>query len=81
MKLFTYLLDKIESNFDIIVLSDNIKEFQLLRIYDDNKMFIFLSKETPNNIEIKNPKNGITNSLIETYEYLNIYLYLKNINS
>ena len=78
MKLFTYLLDKIESNFDIIVLSDNIKEFQLLRIYDDNKMFIFLSKETPNNIEIKNPKNGITNSLIETYEYLNIYLYLKN---
>ena len=32
VKLFLYFLDQLELNFDLIVLSDNIKEFQLLRI-------------------------------------------------
>ena len=45
VKLFLYFLDQLELNFDLIVLSDNIKEFQLLRKYDDNKLFIFLNKE------------------------------------
>ena len=78
IKLFQYFLEHIEDQFDIVVLSDNIKEFQLLRIYDDNKLFIFLNKETPNNIEIEKAKGTLTNSLIETYEYLNIFLYFKN---
>ena len=78
IKIFNYFLEQIESHFDIVVLSDNIKEFQLLRIYDDNKLFIFLNKESPNNIEIEKAKGTLTNSLIETYEYLNIFLYFKN---
>ena len=78
IKLFQYYLEQIESNFDIVVISDNIKEFQLLRIYDDNKLFIFLNKESPDNIEIEKAKGTLTNSLIETYEYLNIFLYFKN---
>ena len=78
VKLFLYFLDQLELNFDLIVLSDNIKEFQLLRIYDDNKLFIFLNKELHNNIEMENEKGIMNKSLLETYEYLNIYLYLRN---
>ena len=78
IKLFSYFVEQIEFNFDIVVISDNIKEFQLLRIYDDNKLFIFLNKENPNNIDAKKTNGGLTNSLIETYEYLNIFLYFKN---
>ena len=78
IKLFLYFLEQIEKNFDIIVISDNFKEFQLLRIFDDNKLFIFLNKESQNNLEIQNAKGGLTSSLIETYEYLNIFLYFKN---
>jgi hypothetical protein len=55
-----------------------MKEFQLLRIYDDNKLFIVLNKESPDNIEIEKAKGTLINSLIETYEYLNIFLYFKN---
>ena len=78
IKLFLYFLEQIEQNFDLIVLSDNIKEFQLLRIYDDNKLFIFLNKELHNNIEMENEKGIMNNSLLETYEYFNIYLYFRN---
>ena len=77
MKLFLYFLEQLEKIFDIVVLSDNFKEFQLLRIYEDNKLFIFLNKESQNS-ELQNAKGVLTSSLIETYEYLNIFLYLKN---
>ena len=78
IKIFLYFLEQLEKNFDIIVLSNNFKEFQLLRIYDDNKLFIFLIKESQNNIEVQNAKGALTSSLIETYEYLNIFLYFKS---
>ena len=78
IKLFLYFLEQIEKNFDIIVISDNFKEFQLLRIFDDNKLFIFLNKESQNNLEIQHANVDLTSSLIEIYEYLNIFLYFKN---
>ena len=78
IKLFQFFLEQLEQNFDVIIISNNIKEFQLLRIYDDNKLFIFLNKESQNNIEVQSAKGTLSSSLLETYEYLNIFLYFKN---
>ena len=78
IKIFNYLIEQLESNFDVILISNNINEFQLLRTFDDNKIFIYLNKEIHNNNLNENSKGTLTNSLIETYEYINIILYFKN---
>ena len=71
------VMDKLEAYFDIILISNNFKEFQLLRTFDDNKIFIYLNKEIHNNLSDNN-KGTLSNSLVEMYEYLNIILYFKN---
>ena len=50
IKMFNNYIEQLEMIFDIIVISNNYKEFRLLRTFDDNKLFIYLSKEFPNNL-------------------------------
>ena len=86
IKIFQNFIEQLETNFDIIVVSNNIKEFQLLRTFDDNKLFIYINKENPtnidenkNNFEINLKKsNNSNNSFFDSYEYLNIIMYFKN---
>ena len=86
IKFFLNFIEELEAYFDIIVISNNIKEFQLLRTFDDNKLLIYLNKENSNNfdenkkkfeMEIKNSTN-LNNSFFNIYEYLNIIMYFKN---
>jgi hypothetical protein len=53
IKIFENFVEHLEENFDIIIISNNIKEFRLLRTFDDNKLFIYINKEIPNNLDEK----------------------------
>ena len=86
IKLFQNFIEQLESNFDIIVISNNFKEFELLRTFDDNKLLIYVNKENSNNldenkkkfeVDLKNSTN-LNNSIFNIYEYLNIIMYFKN---
>ena len=83
IKIFQYFIEQLEINFDIIVISNNMKEFRLLRTFDDNKLFIYINKENSNieeskkNYEIRN-STILNNSFFNIYEYLNIIMYFKN---
>ena len=86
IKIFQKFIEQLESYFDIIVISNNFKEFKLLRTFDDNKLLIYLKKEDPNNLDenkkkfemdLKNSTN-LNNSFFNIYEYLNIIMYFKN---
>ena len=79
IKIFQNFIEHLEENFDIIIISNNIKEFKLLRTFDDNKLFIYISKEIPNNLDEKKKNFEInSNSFYDIYEYLNIIMYFKN---
>ena len=86
LKIFQNFIEQLEENFDIIIVSNNMKEFRLLRTFDDNKLLIYLNKENSNNLDenkkkfemdIKNSTN-LNNSFFNIYEYLNIIMYFKN---
>ena len=83
IKIFQNFIEQLENNFNIIVISNNMKEFRLLRTFDDNKLFIYISKENSNFDENKKKyelKNStiLNNSFFNIYEYLNIIMYFKN---
>ena len=84
IKIFQNFIEQLEACWDIIVISKNSKDFQLLRTFDDNKLFIYIDKENSSNIDekkrlniIKNSTN-LNNSFFNIYEYLNIIMYFKN---
>ena len=78
IKIFQNFVENLEDNFDIIIISNNIKEFRLLRTFDDNKLFIYINKEIPNNLDEKKKFEINSNSFYDVYEYLNIIMYFKN---
>ena len=72
------LLDYIEllvEQWNLIVISDEDKSFKLLKTFEDNKLFIFISSN--NNNSINNNPSSIDKTK-NVYEYLNIFMYLKN---
>ena len=86
IKIFQSFIEQLESNWDIIVISKDSKDFQLLRTFDDNKLFIYIDKEKSNNLDenkkkfeisIKN-STALNSSFFNIYEYLNIIMYFKN---
>ena len=59
--------NELTEDWDIVVISDNSKEFNLVRTYDDNKIFFYLCKDDqPNSIQK------------EDNEYLKIIMYLSS---
>ena len=83
-------LDELIDNWDLIVISDRKNEFTVLRTFDDNKLFFYLSKDLNKNY-VPNPiQNNIGISITETniennnknnedyYEYINVIMYFKN---
>ena len=78
--------------WDLIVFSDSEKDIKLLRTFDDNKLFFFITKENDSNentnkylmtiINENGTKNKINEKNIKNkskqYEYLNIIMYIKN---
>ena len=78
--------------WDLIVFSDSEKDIKLLRTFDDNKLFFFITKENDSNentnkylmtiINENGTKNKINEKNIKNkskqYEYLNIIMYTKN---
>ena len=85
IKIFQNFIEQMEAIWDIIIISKNSKDFQLLRTFDDNKLLIYIDKENSNNIDenkkklniIKNSTN-LNSSFFNVYEYLNIIMYFKN---
>ena len=86
IKIFQNFIEQLEDNFDIIVISNNIKEFHLLRTFDDNKLFIYKNKESSNIEDSKKnfpmmdiqKSTNLNNTFFNVYEYLNIIMYFKN---
>ena len=86
-------LDELSKYWNLIVISDKESDFKLLRTFEDNKIFFYLSKDkaniayntmnTENNIQINTTSVSSSNvnneeKKNEGYEYLNIIMYFKN---
>ena len=86
-------LDELSKYWNLIVISDKESDFKLLRTFEDNKIFIYLSKDksnivyntmnTDNNMQINTASVSSSNANNEEnknegYEYLNIIMYFKN---
>ena len=78
IKILLSYLEPLVEQWDLIVISDDDKNFKLLKTFEDNKLFIFISS----NIDILNSNNTNTNNNNDKpkniYEYLNVIMYLKN---
>ena len=83
--LLNYLED-LSTTWNLIVISDNEKDFKLLRTFEDNKIFFYLSKDNTNvnpNL-VENQPSSISNKDKSKEkanignEYVNVILYFKN---
>ena len=85
--LLNYLED-LSTTWNLIVISDNEKDFKLLRTFEDNKIFFYLSKDNANinqNIS-ENQASPLSNkdnanektSSNSGNEYVNVIVYFKN---
>ena len=62
--------NELTEDWDVIVISDNSKEFNLVRTYDDNKIFFYLSKDY---------EPSLTSTMAkDDSEYLKIIMYLSS---
>ena len=90
--LYNYL-EELSKYWNLIVISDKESDFKLLRTFEDNKIFFYLSKDKTNinynSISTDNMQINITSissansnnnedKKSEGYEYLNIIMYFKN---
>ena len=89
--LLEYVSDFVDI-WDLIVFSDIEKDIKLLRTFDDNKLFFFITKENNmnenankylltvvnDNKSKKDKKNKNCSGKTKEYEYLNIIIYTKN---
>ena len=86
-------LQELSQYWNLIVISDKESDFKLLRTFEDNKLFLYLSKDksnvvyntlnTENNMQINTTSVSSSNinneeKKNEGYEYLNIIMYFKN---
>ena len=87
-KLYVLLnyLEDLSTTWNLIVISDNEKDFKLLRTFEDNKIFFYLSKDNTNvnpNL-VENQPSSISNKDKSKEkanignEYVNVILYFKN---
>ena len=70
LKILHNYIENLDTYWDLIVISNNQKEFQLLRTFDDCKLFIYITRES-----IKFTRNDLNT---EIYEYINFIMYLTN---
>ena len=89
IKVLNNYLDELSKFWDLIVISDKVSDFQLLRTVEDNKIFFYLSKDKLKNIynSIENEnqaqinigsKENIDDKKNEGNEYLNIIMFFQN---
>ena len=83
-------LEELSQYWNLIVISDKENDFKLLRTFEDNKIFFYISKDktNPNNNSISSVNNKTNNNSVsssnneenknEDYEYINIIMYFKN---
>ena len=86
-------LEDLSQDWDLIVISDRDSDFKLLRTFEDNKIFFYISKDKSNiaystvktegNIQMTSVSSSSGNGNNEEkknegYEYLNIIMYFKN---
>ena len=82
-------LENLASLWNLIVFSDNEDEFKLLRTFEDNKLFFYLSRDNSNinqnsvdnssTINSNNTENNNTKSKKNLgVEYINVIMYIKN---
>ena len=82
-------LENLVSLWNLIIFSDNDNEFKLLRTFEDNKLFFYLSRDNSNinqnsaenssTLNSTNADNSITKSKKNLgVEYINIIMYIKN---
>ena len=82
-------IEELTKYWNLIVISDKGNDFKLLRTFEDNKIFFYISRDKSitmyNSISIENNVTSVSSSNInneekknEGYEYLNIIMYFKN---
>ena len=86
-------LEELSQYWNLIIISDRENDFKLLRTFEDNKIFFYISKDKncnaynsitiENNIQINTTSVSSSNQNNEDkknegYEYLNIIMYFKN---
>ena len=84
-------LEELSQYWNLVVISDKEADFKLLRTFEDNKIFFYLSKNasninaysSENNMQINTTSVSSSNMNKEEtkddgYEYLNIIMYFKN---
>ena len=81
-------IDELSQYWNLIVISDKENDFKLLRTFEDNKIFFYISKDKTNSYNSASTDNNATSvsssntnnedKKNEGYEYLNIIMYFKN---
>ena len=81
-------LEDLATLWNLIVISDNDNDFKLLRTFEDNKLFFYLTRDKSNisqnteeNYSTPEPNNGNNNPKTKKnlgVEYINVILYIKN---
>ena len=80
-------LEELSQYWNLIVISDKESDFKLLRTFEDNKIFFYISKDKSkeifNSLSNQNNKTNISSisnedNKNEGYDYLNIIMYFKN---
>ena len=82
-------LEELSQNWNLIIISDKENDFKLLRTFEDNKIFFYISRDKSNiysslsdnqinttSVSSSNTSNDDKKN--EGYEYLNIIMYFKN---
>lgn len=71
-KVLSFYVFELVDLFDYVIISEDVKSFNLLRTYDDNKIF-FILKKNENSIS-----TGQTTMNAEESEIIEIYMYFSN---
>ena len=83
-------LEELSQNWNLIIISDKENDFKLLRTFEDNKIFFYISRDKSNIYSNSLSDNQINTTSVsssntnndekknEGYEYLNIIMYFKN---
>ena len=81
-------IDELSQYWNLIVISDKDTDFKLLRTFEDNKIFFYISKDKSNPLynsisadnttSVSSSNSNNEEKKNEGYEYLNIIMYFKN---
>ena len=81
-------IDELSQYWNLIVISDKDSDFKLLRTFEDNKIFFYISKDKSsaiynsisgdNTTSVSSSNANNEEKKNEGYEYLNVIMYFKN---